>query len=136
MKKGIKFTSIKHKMMFGFSLIIILVVILGIYNFIATQSTNDDVNRIAHEEVPLVIANEGLVTTLADRIAIAYGYVLFGDSSYKDRFQQSNEEALQFEETSATTQQASGSMEEVAASSNDLAKLAEELNELIQQFKV
>lgn len=46
------------------------------------------------------------------------------------------ESAAGVEETSAASQQTSASMQEVTASSNDLAKLAEELNSLVGQFKL
>lgn len=48
----------------------------------------------------------------------------------------SEESAAGIEETSASSQQANSSMEEIAASSHDLAKLAEELNSLVQRFKL
>jgi methyl-accepting chemotaxis protein len=46
------------------------------------------------------------------------------------------ESAAGIEQTSASTQQTSSSMEEVARSSNGVAKLAEELNEVVSQFKL
>lgn len=97
MKKAIRFSSIKQKLIFGFSLIILLVVLLGIFNFVTTNSTNEAVESIAKEELPLVTASEGLVATLNDRIVAAYGYVLFDDSSYKERFEQYNEQAQEYE---------------------------------------
>jgi len=48
----------------------------------------------------------------------------------------SEESAAGVEETSAQSQQASSSMEEVAGSSQDLKKLADDLEELIGQFKL
>ena len=48
----------------------------------------------------------------------------------------SEESAAGIEETSASAQQISASMAEVSGSSNDLAKLAEELNGLVRQFKL
>ena len=48
----------------------------------------------------------------------------------------SEESAAGVEETSAQSQEASSSMEEVAGSSQDLKKLADNLDELIGQFKV
>ncbi|HLR14748.1 MAG TPA: methyl-accepting chemotaxis protein [Bacillota bacterium] len=48
----------------------------------------------------------------------------------------SEESAAGVEQTSAQTQEASSSMEEVAISSNDLAKLAEELDRLVNQFNL
>lgn len=48
----------------------------------------------------------------------------------------SEESAAGVEQTSASSQQITSSMEEVVASSDELAILAEELNELIHQFKL
>ncbi|AXI10323.1 hypothetical protein CUC15_15895 [Oceanobacillus zhaokaii] len=48
----------------------------------------------------------------------------------------SEEAAAGVEQTAASAQEASGSMEEVAGSSVHLAKLAEELNELVGRFKI
>jgi methyl-accepting chemotaxis protein len=46
------------------------------------------------------------------------------------------ESAAGIEQTSASTQQTSSSMEEVARSSNAVAKLAEDLNEIVRYFKL
>lgn len=48
----------------------------------------------------------------------------------------SEESAAGVEETTATTQQSSATMQEVASTSRELATLAEELNELVNQFKL
>lgn len=48
----------------------------------------------------------------------------------------SEESASGVEQTLASTQQSTSAMDEVAGSAADLARLAEELNELVHQFKV
>lgn len=48
----------------------------------------------------------------------------------------SEQSAAGVEQTSASTQQTSSSMEEVAASSEELSKLAIQLNDLVQQFRI
>ncbi|WP_339228458.1 methyl-accepting chemotaxis protein [Oceanobacillus sp. FSL K6-2867] len=48
----------------------------------------------------------------------------------------SEEAAAGVEEAAATSEQSSSSMDEIAAGSSQLAKLAEELNELVQKFKL
>lgn len=58
------------------------------------------------------------------------------NSSIEEIASISEESAAGVEQTSASTQQTSSAMEEVAASSEELAKLAMELNSLIQQFKL
>lgn len=83
-------------MLFGFSLVILLVIGLGIYNFSVTVSSNKTAQNIANSELPLLSANKGLVATIANRIATARGYVLFG-GDYKDRFNAYTEEGQKYE---------------------------------------
>lgn len=94
--KKVNLTSIKQKMLLGFSLVIVLVVVLGIYNFSITKKNNRDAENIANKELPLLIADEGLVSTMANRIATARGYVLYG-GDYKDRFNEYTEQAEHYE---------------------------------------
>ncbi|MEK5172155.1 methyl-accepting chemotaxis protein [Heyndrickxia sp. FSL W8-0496] len=96
MRSIFSFKSIKAKMLFGFSLVILLVIGLGIYNFSVTVSSNKTAQNIANSELPLLSANKGLVATIANRIATARGYVLFG-GDYKDRFNAYTEEGQKYE---------------------------------------
>lgn len=58
------------------------------------------------------------------------------NSSIQEVASTAEEAAAGVEETSASSEQTSSSMEEVAASAKDLATLSEELNGLVQQFKL
>lgn len=87
MRKILDFKSIRSKMLFGFSVVLILVALLGTYNVSMNRTTNQAANSMANEELPVLIASEGLVTTLSDRINMAYSYLLFGDPIYKERFE-------------------------------------------------
>lgn len=91
------FKSIKQKILFGFSIIIVLVILLGVNSYSMSKTTNEAVESIANEDLPLLIASEGLVSSLIDRIAVAYGYIIFEDSTYKERFQEFIEDGKQFE---------------------------------------
>ncbi|WP_212966644.1 methyl-accepting chemotaxis protein [Lederbergia ruris] len=94
----IKFKSIKAKMLFGFSLIIILLVCFGIYNFYSVKSTNQNTSKILDEEMKILIADEQLATVMANRIATVRGYVLFGDQDFKERFDLYTEKGKEYEE--------------------------------------
>lgn len=96
MKQLLTFKSIKQKMLFGFSLVIILVITLGVYNLSIIKSNNRDAERIANEELPMLMATEGLSYTMANRIATARGYVLYG-GEYKERFNEYTEQGKQYE---------------------------------------
>lgn len=91
------FKSIRQKMMVGFILIIICVIALGIYNFSMNRTSSEAVEEIANEELERMIASEGLLTTLAQRIALTYGYMVFEDDTYKSRFNEYTEEGQKFE---------------------------------------
>src|SRR5699024_8870935 len=90
MNKRFNLTSIKQKMIMGFSIVIVLVVILGVYNFTITRGNNQEAENVTNTELPLLIANEGLVSTMANRLAAARGYVLYG-GEFKDVFNEYTE---------------------------------------------
>ncbi|MBA9026369.1 methyl-accepting chemotaxis protein [Peribacillus huizhouensis] len=91
MKKQFNFKSIKMKMLLGFSLVILLIVLFGIYNYSVIKKSNEDAKNIVEKELPLLIANEQMAKTMANRISTARGYVLYG-GDYKDRFNDYTEE--------------------------------------------
>src|SRR5699024_12207949 len=97
MNKRFNLTSIKQKMILGFSIVIVLVLILGIYNFSITKSHNQDAVNITNKELPLLIADEGSVSTMANRLAAARVYVLYG-GDFKDVYNEYNEEGNRHEE--------------------------------------
>lgn len=79
---------------------------------------SNKINRIAEHLNDILENTEGMNSAVQEVAAV------------------SEESAAGVEETSASTQQTNASMEEVAASSADLANLAEELNGLVQKFKL
>lgn len=85
-------------MLFGFSLIIILLVCFGIYNFYSVKSTNQNTSKILDEEMKILIADEQLATVMANRIATVRGYVLFGDQDFKERFDLYTGKGKEYEE--------------------------------------
>ena len=90
------FKSIKTKLLSAFSLVIILVILLGIYNFSVIMKSNQEAKNIVEKELPLLIANQQMELTMANRISTARGYVLFG-GDYKDRFNAYTEQGKEYE---------------------------------------
>jgi len=74
--------------MFGFSAVVVLIVLLGAYIFYTLNSSNQLTEDILEIELPLLIADEQLAIDMANRIATSRGYILTGESSYKDLFNQ------------------------------------------------
>jgi len=76
------------------------------------------------------------IRTVTDNLTDIAGESEQMNSSIQEIAAVSEESAAGVEQTTASAQQTNSAMEEVTASSNDLATLAEELNELVHQFKL
>ncbi len=98
MRNIFNFKRIKTKMLVGFSFIILFVVILGIYNYLATNESNKDTKNMVEEQLPLLIADEKVAFYTAERLAAVRGYLLTGDSQFKDEFNSNTEEAKHYED--------------------------------------
>lgn len=78
-------------MMFGFSVVVVLIVLLGAYIFNTLHSSNKLTEEILEIELPLLIADEQLAKDMGNRMATSQGFILTGESSYKDLFNQYTE---------------------------------------------
>lgn len=78
-------------MMFGFSVVVVLIVLLGAYIFNTLHSSNKLTEEILEIELPLLIADEQLAKDMGNRMATSRGFILTGESSYKDLFNQYTE---------------------------------------------
>jgi methyl-accepting chemotaxis protein len=95
----LKFNSIRAKILVGFSIVILLTIAFGAYNFIASKSINSDAKNIINHQIPLLIADETLGQNMAERIGLARGYVLTGKQEYIDQFIVYSEKSRTVEET-------------------------------------
>ncbi|MFC5591303.1 methyl-accepting chemotaxis protein [Sporosarcina soli] len=91
-----QFKSIKTKLLSAFSIVIVLVILLGIYNISVVVKSNQNAEMIIEKELPLLIANEQMALTMANRISTARGYVLYG-GDYKERFNAYTEQGKEYE---------------------------------------
>lgn len=92
-----KFKTIRGKMIFGFSFIIVLVIGLAIYNYVVINKINEHIQVVVDEELQLLIADEQLVTSMASSISTARGYILYGTKDYQEAFDESTEVAEKYE---------------------------------------
>lgn len=123
MKNIFNFRSIKAKMIFGFSIVLLLVIALGAFNFSVMKNVNNNTEAVLHEEMPALIADEQLAYTMSSRLSTVRGYVLSGESYYKDIFNDYTEQAIHYEEV----------VREIGASEefDDLINQTEEWREFI-----
>ncbi|TXC90635.1 methyl-accepting chemotaxis protein [Metabacillus litoralis] len=96
--KKIKLKSIRTKVLLGFSIVILLTIAFGAYNFIASKSINSDAKNIINHQIPLLIADETLGQYMAERIGLARGYVLTGKQEYIDQFNTYTEKSRKVED--------------------------------------
>lgn len=98
MKGKFSFRSIRSKMIFGFSLVLLLVIGLAVYNFTVLNKSNKTVEHILDVELPVLINDENLVKNIYNRIGSARGYALNGDQFYKDNFIELTEQSQEYQD--------------------------------------
>ncbi|MBS4210460.1 methyl-accepting chemotaxis protein [Bacillus sp. FJAT-50079] len=91
------FKSIRGKLIFSFSIVVLLVIGLGIYNLVSVKNVNDMTEDIVNQEVKLLIADQKLATTMANRLATVRAYILFGDPKFKEQFYEYTERSKQYQ---------------------------------------
>lgn len=101
----------------------------GTHHIKTTSGTLDEINNAVTE----MVGNIKIIAENLSDIAVNSQEL---NHSIEDIAAISEESAAGVEETAATSQQSYSSMEEVAVGSEKLANLANELNELVRQFKL
>ncbi|MBO1001355.1 methyl-accepting chemotaxis protein [Pseudogracilibacillus auburnensis] len=97
MKNVVKFKSIKTKVLFGFGLVITLVLALSIVNFIGFRTINKQSNDIIKEQLPLLLLDEQNRINLAETRNLIRGYFLYDDPNMKEQVYDKMEEADRLE---------------------------------------
>ncbi|WP_138419459.1 methyl-accepting chemotaxis protein [Aquibacillus sediminis] len=94
-----KFTlsSLKAKILLGFSIVLVLVVILGLYNFFGVNQLNQKTETMVEQDIPLLVADEKLATNMAHRTGLLRGYLLYGNENYKQEFNDTLDESIELE---------------------------------------
>ncbi|MBM7660333.1 methyl-accepting chemotaxis protein [Bacillus mesophilus] len=85
--------SIKYKVLLGFSIILLILVALSSYVFVNIMNFNKEVEQVVEKDLEILLADQKLSFNMSQRIALARGYVLFGDPSYKESFDQYTQES-------------------------------------------
>lgn len=85
------FKSIRARIMFGFTIVTLLVVALGGYIFFEFRAINQNTEEIQQENLPLLIANEQMVTSIINMRSASRGYLLTGNEEDVMTFQEQRE---------------------------------------------
>src|SRR5699024_3941160 len=73
-------------MIVSFASILLLIIGIGSFTFWVIHENNKTSEEIKDIDLPLLISNTQLESSLANRIGAIRGYLLSGDSFYKDLF--------------------------------------------------
>lgn len=71
---------------------------MGIYNYYSISNINQKMDEIVKHQLPLLIADERLAYNMAQRIALARGYVLYGEGDYAKQFHEYTENSKKYQE--------------------------------------
>src|SRR5699024_5906792 len=93
MGKLFNLKSIKAKILVGFSLVIILVILLGLYNFLNTNNINSRTKEMVEEQIELLKTQEKITYNMSAQLAEARGYLLLEDRQFRDSFTTLTEES-------------------------------------------
>jgi len=94
-----KLKSLKHKLLLGFGIVILLILIIGIINLISVNKVNKATEEIVEEELPYLISNAGISYNVANRIALSRAYILNdADQDYVNRFDKYSKSSEEYEE--------------------------------------
>lgn len=88
-----KFKELRRKILFSFSIVILLVILLSGFTLYSISKVNEDLELVLNEEMELLITSEELVINLLDRTRLIQGYFLFGDIEYKRSYDEVLEES-------------------------------------------
>lgn len=89
-------------MVAGFSIVLLLLVILSLVALTVLKSGNTAIDGILEEELPLLIADEQLVSSMYDGMGAARGYILTGNPFFKELFEEGRQKILANQEFVAT----------------------------------
>ena len=97
MRKYFNFKKVKTKVLFGFAAVIGLNLLLSVFSIVSIQQMNTKIERLGNDSLPLLVSDEKMSFNVAERIALVRGYLLTGEQSYKEKFNDYSEEALVLE---------------------------------------
>ncbi len=97
MKKRFQFKSIRAKILGGFAVTIVLMLMLSFYTINSINKTNTSIRGILEKELDLLIVDEKLLTNMNRRTSLIRGYMLYEDDTYRQTFNDELDETIALE---------------------------------------
>src|SRR5690625_4464862 len=92
-----RFKKLKTKILFSFSIVMLLIVILSVFTIYSINRVNEDLELVLDQEMETLMTSEQLVIHLLDRTRLIQGNFLFNDVEYKRKYEVSVEEGIALE---------------------------------------
>ncbi|MDY0409270.1 MCP four helix bundle domain-containing protein [Virgibacillus soli] len=83
----LNFKNLRTKILFGFSIVIVLAILLSSYTIYSISNMNKELNEIMDKELTLLITDEQLTIDTANKTSLVRGYLLYNDPQYKKEFE-------------------------------------------------
>ncbi|QOY34820.1 methyl-accepting chemotaxis protein [Anaerobacillus isosaccharinicus] len=91
-------SSLRGKIISGFSVILLLLVLMSGYSLYNVHQINNDVEQIVQEDLERVSLSDELAYNMAERLALVRGYILLGKKEYKESYIELTEQSYVLEE--------------------------------------
>lgn len=83
-----KKSGLRKRLLRSFGILMILTAIIAIFNYFVLNNFSKDTENLVKEEVKGLIANEKLRFNIAERISLINQFLLYGDESIRDRYEE------------------------------------------------
>lgn len=90
--------SLRMQITVGFSIVIFLVIILGVSGAVGIKGLVNYSEDVSEEHLPLLSIDSRLAFNIAERVAAIRGYILTGENSYLDQFNEITERSQTLQE--------------------------------------
>lgn len=95
MKRWLSFKSINSRILFGFAIVVLMIIGLSAYNIIQLNKMNQATDEMIHEDFELLRLNQQYADTLG--YDLIFGYLAFGTPNFTDMFDASTERSKELE---------------------------------------
>ena len=92
-----KFKSIRQKLLFAFSIVLLIVLALGLYNTYSAYNTKHEMKGLMEDQLNHLILDYQLETNMNKQAAYIRGYFLYGEQQGLDRYQESVQEGIRLD---------------------------------------
>ncbi|WJY26304.1 methyl-accepting chemotaxis protein [Sporosarcina trichiuri] len=94
MKRVKGFKSLKGRLLTAFGIVVLMVLGMGIYVIFSVNSVNKMTKEIVEQDAQLMAVDLKLANTMAGRLSAVRAYILFGEDSYKQEFEELTKEGI------------------------------------------